>query len=42
MNLCICFGADINKSDNYGRTPLHIAARIGNLTAINLLAQYTE
>ena len=33
-------GADINQSDRHGRTPLHYAARTGNMTALHYLANY--
>lgn len=35
-------GADINATDRYGSTPLHIATRFGNEIAVKALLEYSE
>ena len=37
MNIILAYGPDINKQDKFNRTPLHLAARAGNETAITIL-----
>lgn len=35
-----CLGADINKADDYGRTPLHVAASAGYPEMVRFLIEY--
>ena len=37
IHTILAFSPDINKRDKFNRTPLHLAARVGNETAITIL-----
>ena len=37
LELILRFKPDLTLTDNHGRTPLHLAARCGNETAIDIL-----
>ena len=37
LDLIYKYNPNINHTDKFLRTPLHMAARVGNLTAVNFL-----
>lgn len=40
LELILRFKPDLTLRDNHGRTPLHLAARCGNETAIDILIEH--
>ena len=46
LNVCILlvekYKADVNMSDNYGMTPLHLASKLGQLEICQFLSRYVH